>query len=153
MTGPSNATRRDITRPGSWRGLSADDATLLAVWVERFEERPIEFHTDIPLGTAPCDSDPRDPVTREQSLEAVYCRRADALVLWPDGWEIVEAKPYGTPQALGQLLHYALLLSQLQLADPIVRRTVVAQFIAGECDAFYAMHDVNCVQVGQVLSR
>lgn len=151
--GPSRETLRELRRPSSWRGLSADDGTILAVWAAGWAEPPLEFHTDIPLGsfpegaTVPCDC------SRESFLENVYCRRADALVVWPGRWDLVEAKPYGTPQALGQILHYGFLIRDLVPPAFTLRLMVVGQFMGGECDRFYAEHGVIFHSVGQVLQR
>lgn len=150
--GLSEATLRDVSRPRRWMGLSADDGTLLATWLERMETKPTELHTHVPIGwDRPTFPDEPDPCVRRMA-DSIYPRRIDAVLVFGGDHVLVECKPGADHFALGQVLCYAFWWES-EAALPALSRVVVLTDLTDSYvkRAFFA-YGVEVVELGEVLS-
>lgn len=104
--GLSTSTRRDLKRPRHWRGLTAVDAGLLAVWVRDHLEEIGELHTDVVCGLVPVLEEKLDTAVNRACVRGLHPLRIDACAWFQMGWWILECKPDAGHQALGQILSY-----------------------------------------------
>lgn len=104
--GLCESTRRDLGRPRHWRGLTAVDAGLLAVWVRDHREDVGELHTDVTCGLVPVLEGDLDSPANRAGVKALHPLRIDACAWFKGAWWILECKPFAGHQALGQVLCY-----------------------------------------------
>lgn len=104
--GLCEATRRDLDRPRHWRGLTAVDAGLLAVWVSDHRVGISELHTDVLCGLVPVLEGELDTAANRAGVAALHPLRIDACAWFENAWWILECKPSAGHAALGQVLCY-----------------------------------------------
>ena len=104
--GPCARTRRDLSAPLTWPGLSPIDYELLRRFASRLATPPDELHTDIFLG---CDPFPnRLPAYANETRmhHRLWSRRLDAAICYNNRWWLLEVKREANAHALGQALAY-----------------------------------------------
>lgn len=118
-------TLRDSMVKRHWRGLSADDADLLARWVEQRGDELEELHTDVPCGMV-LEVD-AGPVGGYLARYVDKCSplRIDAVALVKARWWVLEVKPDAGYMALGQVLVYIWYASRTNAALADARVGVV----------------------------
>lgn len=99
-------TLRDPASPRWWRGLSGDDASLLATWLTRLKRKPDELHTGIPVGRLPVIPPELDTPRARAIQGGTSSWRVDAAVRFGSDWVVIECKPDAGHYALGQLVFY-----------------------------------------------
>lgn len=104
--GLCESTRRDLDRSRHWRGLTATDAGLLAIWVRDHREDISELHTDVTCGIVPTLMGALDTAANRACVWGLHPLRIDACVWFAGEWWILEVKPAAGHMALGQILSY-----------------------------------------------
>ncbi len=99
-------TARDLRSLRHWRGLSADDATLLWSWVDRVRPTLSALHTDVRCGWVPCADTLASGGCLAGISEGSHGLRVDAVARVSGKWWVIECKPDAGYVALGQLLTY-----------------------------------------------
>lgn len=149
--GLASETLRELGRPIHWRGLSGDDAALLATWIERLDLKPDELHTGIPVGRLPAIPAELDTPMLRKVQAGTSNWRVDAAVRFGDRWLVIECKPDAGHYALGQLVFYRYWW-QLQDGYPSIDAWVI---LTDECDAdvlpVAGSCDIGVIQLGEVL--
>jgi len=106
LPGPSDQTLRDPAVPFRWKGLSANDAELLAGFLEVMPSSPDELHTHVPVGLVPVTHDDMDDADTAELMAVLWPRRVDAACRWGDEWYLIECKPDAAHYVVGQMLCY-----------------------------------------------
>jgi len=105
--GLGEETRRNMHMTHGWRGLSANDRTLLAAHVSAKNTNIQALHTDVPVGVVPADHATWATDWHRQRWLQIHPLRIDAVTHDNTGWTILECKPDAGYVALGQLLTYS----------------------------------------------
>lgn len=151
--GPCKETLRDVSRPGSWRGLSSQDRAVLNAWVMSTELSVLELHTDVPVGEISPELRAAAGRIPERQLEAMYALRIDALVRTSGSRLVVECKPYGNAHALGQVLTYTYMLHEFGGVWAGAVPCVCCSGIDAGLGRVYRSFGVRVVSVGPVLDE
>jgi hypothetical protein len=149
--GLTDETLRDMSSPRHWRGLSGDDAALLATWLSRPEVKADELHTGIPVGRLPeIPAEFVSPMLRRVQ-EGTSSWRVDAAVRFGPDWWVIECKPDAGHYALGQLIFYRHWWCR-HTGYPDVSRWVI---LTDECDvdiiSVAESYGLEVIQLGEVL--
>lgn len=147
----TDETLRDLGNVRHWRGLSGDDAALLATWVVRFAVKPDELHTGIPVGRLP-EIPPELDTPRLRAVQAgTSSWRVDAVVRFGDKWLAFECKPDAGHYALGQVLFYRHWWER-QDGYPAIDAWAI---LTDECDADLLpvadRYGIGVIELGEVL--
>lgn len=138
---------------GRYVGLSANDGSLLAVWLMQLAVKPDELHTHVPIGELPFEpSDMDDPFTRS-CIEAAWPRRIDVAMRYGDEWWLIECKPDADHHALGQILCYRFWWERDVTDKPLARTIVLTDRVDPDCETAFAHYDVELVEVGDMFDR
>lgn len=149
--GLPSSTGRDVSNTRHWRGLSGDDASLLATWIAGTEPKPDELHTGVPVGRLPAIP-PELNTVRTRAIQAgTSSWRVDAAVRFGADWWAIECKPDAGHYALGQLVFYRHWWPQTT-GYPAIARWVI---LTDECDAdllpVAESQGLEVIQLGEVL--
>ena len=152
ILGLSDDTLRDPREPRWWRGLSGDDAVLLAVWLDGLERLPDELHTDVPVGVELPASLGWEPGWVRRMAERNLARRIDAIVRFGFEWWLLECKPGCDHYCLGQVLGYAFWWESVVRGGELSRVAVVTDRAEDGMVGLYLAYGVEIFEVGEVLS-
>lgn len=148
QVGPGPTTLRRPDNRRSWRGLSVNEATLLAVWLASHELHPDEVYTHVPVGPVAGGEAEYEDSAEGRMARAIYPRRIDAVLRFGERWWLVEAKVAASHQALGQVLLYRHLWG-LGEGLPVLEKVVVlTDVLCSDCRSAYRAHGVEIVEVG-----
>lgn len=104
--GLCEATKRELDGPRHWRGLTAVDAALLAMWVRVHRCDIGELHTDVMCGVVPALEGDLATDLNQVCVHSLHPLRIDACAWFEMAWWILECKPFAGHHALGQVLCY-----------------------------------------------
>jgi len=149
--GLGDSTLRDLRVPTRWRGLTADDNTILSAWLGSIGDDVRELHTDVPVGLVPVlEHFMDDPFMRNQ-IASNHPLRIDACVRRSDGWFVCEVKPDAGYKALGQILCYLFWAARCLGGLTRASGVVVTDRCQEAVRPLFAEFQIEVVEVGRVL--
>lgn len=146
-------TRRDLSRPRTWAGLSAVDTSLLVAWVGRERKFLGDFHTDVELGCIPCVDQESGADWYRRLVRGTHPLRVDCVAKWRDEWWVLEVKPDAGYIALGQVLTYGYWAASCIQPGRNWRMGVVTDWVQRCIEPVYKAIGVKVLGVGAVIDE
>ncbi len=150
--GRNGATRREANYPRGFRGLSADDASLLHAYLAREGDKVGEVHTDVVCGCVP-DADAAGlSEWYADQIARVHPLRIDAVAEIAGRWWVLECKPDAGYVALGQVLCYGCYVEPCELALGEFGLGVITNKVQACVAPVFEKFGVEVFEVGDVIS-
>ena len=128
--GPWNGTRRELSSPRGWDGLSGDERDVLVRFLRELGEVPDELHTHVPVGLLPEVFETEEDPAIRFCIIGRWPFRIDACLRFGDEWWLVECKQDAGHACIGQALFYWFLWCR----DVIAKRATRSVVACKRCD-------------------